>query len=343
MANVVLPSNHPASTKAVVLIYGWLGSQPKHLLKYANLYIELGCAVVYDIAPVMALMAKLDRPLDAIVLETVKKACEIIRDVEKQLDEEGYSSMKKKQDLKTQDGARGRILPLGQCKVPVIIHCFSNGGAFLSERLAFLVRTTKAKDSQKIATENGGNRSSLLVPSLSSKNEKKQKKPTYVDESAENDLVFLSDRFKTIGYEMYDSAPAYLSREASFTALETGVSNEAIKAIFKFLLVLFYNGYEMLNNCQIGDHEDVKFWKSMIENDLCSRQAFIYSAMDKITDPVKVDELIEERKRRGVQVVSLKFDDSDHVMHLRQHPDEYKMFINQIWQEVMISSQLHAG
>lgn len=311
MVNLVLPSNHPTSTKAVVLIYGWLGSQPKHIMKYANLYTERECAVIYDIAPVMALMTKFDKPLDKIVLKTVKKACDLIRFVEKDI---GSGSTKNSRTSSEEEAPRRQ-------KVPVIIHYFSNGGAFVAERLGFLIQSAENYSFHQKKT-------GLERPKST------HRKPKYVDQSAVSDLLFLSYRLKDIGFEISDSAPAYLYREASFNALETGVSNAAVKGLFKCLLVLFYDGRRLWNNCRKQDQEEVKFWKSMIQNDLCSRQAFIYSVNDKMTNSVKVDEFIEERKGRGVQVFCLKFDDSDHVLHLRKYPDEYKSFIKQIWQEV---------
>ena len=68
----------------------------------------------------------------------------------------------------------------------------------------------------------------------------------------------------------------------------------------------------------------------MIENDLCLRQAFIYSTKDHITDSEMIDRLIEKRKERGIDVMCLKFDDSDHVLHLRKHPKEYSQLLDHV-------------
>ena len=67
------------------------------------------------------------------------------------------------------------------------------------------------------------------------------------------------------------------------------------------------------------------FWNDMLESDLCPRQAFVYSTSDRLTDCEKLEDLIEERKKRGIDVTTvLKFEDSDHVMHMRKHPKEYQ-------------------
>ena len=61
------------------------------------------------------------------------------------------------------------------------------------------------------------------------------------------------------------------------------------------------------------------FWNYMIKNDLCLRQAFIYSANNRIADANEIDQLIEERKSRGIDVIRVWFEESDHVSHFRQY------------------------
>ena len=55
---------------------------------------------------------------------------------------------------------------------------------------------------------------------------------------------------------------------------------------------------------------------------------YIYSVHDLLTDPQKVDELVEERQRtHSSKIFSLKILDSEekspHVMHFLKHPDRY--------------------
>ena len=65
----------------------------------------------------------------------------------------------------------------------------------------------------------------------------------------------------------------------------------------------------------------VIFWNNMMASELCQRQAFVYSSSDTITDPLKIDELIEVRKKRGVDVSVHKFENSSHVAHFKKYPD----------------------
>lgn len=43
-----------------------------------------------------------------------------------------------------------------------------------------------------------------------------------------------------------------------------------------------------------------------------------------------LDDLIEKRRRRGIDVKVSKFDDYDHVLRLRKHPDEYNVVLDRV-------------
>lgn len=291
MVEIALPTqNHPSSTKAVVLIYGWVGAVPRHVKKYANLYTERGCAVVYDIAPVMAIMTRLPKPLDDVALRTIEKACVLIKSIEKERGDTG-----------------------NQSKVPVIIHYFSNGGSFVAERLGLLIKSVR-EDS--MGTQ--------------------PKKPNYVDEVATQNLLFISERCKELGYEVADSSPCYLHREAATNAINSTSLNFVVKALINTSIFILHGGYFLCNSILKREQEAEVNWRNMIENDLCNRQFFIYSIIDHLADPVKIDELIDARKKRGVAVRSVKFEDSEHVAHLIKHPAKYRQILDDILKEVNV-------
>lgn len=50
---------------------------------------------------------------------------------------------------------------------------------------------------------------------------------------------------------------------------------------------------------------------------------FLYSTSDKVIMSYDVEEMISRRKQLGVHVDSVCWDDTDHVSHLRKHPEEY--------------------
>lgn len=278
--HVALAPNHPSQTKGVVIMYGWLGSSPSHVELYAKLYQKLGCTVVYDIASFSDAMLRNESKLTALASKSVLKAAHIIREVE---------------TVKGETSTKSNNL---SSNVPVILHYFSNGGAFVAERLRFLINDAKSSSTH------------------------------YLTNEQRESLIMISDRLYEKGFEVADSAPADLNESAQYRAIESAIPNKFLQSIVKALTFIA----QSVASKFIITHEELrsKFWNNMIENDLCMNQAFIYSTKDQITDADMIDKLIEERKLRGINVISAKFNDSDHVMHFKYHPKEYSKVLDQV-------------
>lgn len=101
---VVVPSPQP---KAVVVLFGWLGAQIRHVNKYSQLYHARDCATVTGVAESFDIMTANKSALDAFALDAAKKVISILKD--------------KNQDL------------------PVLAHVFSNGGTMPLSRLETLI------------------------------------------------------------------------------------------------------------------------------------------------------------------------------------------------------------
>jgi len=285
MLDVIAPAI-ASSTKAVVLMYGWLGSEAKHVRKYADMYVQKGCAVVYDEASIPTIVFRQEANLTKLVIESVRKAAQIVKDAEKR-HHEGSANVEeeKKDEAVVVEEFSSRMM------IPVVVHYFSNGGAFVAERLAQMIQEARSgKDA---------------------------------DPDVE-DLCFIAERLKERGFEVIDSAPVYLSMQNINCAIEASVPNLPLQILLKGFL-----------SCSIVYKRTVDkigkvFWNNMIESDLCRRQAFIYSTKDTITDSTMIDELIEKRKERGIQVIVSKFEDSDHVEHILTYPTEYDAILDQV-------------
>mmetsp|Transcript_20778 Transcript_20778/g.31193 ORF Transcript_20778/g.31193 Transcript_20778/m.31193 type:complete len:304 (-) Transcript_20778:356-1267(-) len=279
MYGILYPTNHPTSTKGVVIIHGWMGSIPKHVRKYADLYTARDWAVVYGSSSLTTAAFRNTSKLDDAAIESVFKASEVLRKIEK---------------------AEGK-------KLPVILHYLSNGGAFVAESLAILTKEAKQRDEAEYS------RSTL-------------------DPEVKQELLFISDRLYEKGYEVVDSAPAYLHESALFDAIDHAMPNPYEKIFTKLLLLVWNVLRDITRTIQRKDTIEVEFWRNMIESDLCLRQIYIYSVKDNITDSTKIDELIEERKKfkPDRNIISAKFEDSDHVMHLRRYPKEYMVIVDQV-------------
>ena len=277
----VITQKNSIDTEAVVILYGWLGCTPKNLKKYAELYTNHAqhkCAAVYGKVNMAALIFRHRPTLAASVMDSVRKAATIVREVE---------ASKKK-------AAGGGDAHHAGEPIPVLLHHFSNGGPFLAIRLKELINDAIAGNIK--------------------------------DEQDSEDLMLLNERLKGRGHEVLDSAPAFIDHSNSYRAIDTSVPNLPLRIFFKGLLFLSFKGYVLVAFLKKGRKtENLVFWNDMLESDLCPRQAFVYSTTGRLTDSKKVDEYIDERKKRGIDVTTvLQFEDSDHVMHMRKHPKEYQ-------------------
>jgi len=289
MFTVTTPQSSPAN--AVVIMYGWLGAKPKQVQKYADLYVQRGCIVVYGTASIQTIMLRHESTMTAAVKESIREAAKAIRRLE--------TAMSNNND--TTHTSTPSVTPSSSLMVPVVLHYFSNGGAFLAEKLYQLI---------------------------SSNDQKKGFAAAGADNDNDNaDLILVADRLAKRGFEVADSAPTFLHDDVYASALEQAIPNQPLLlGMSKSLLWLSLKFNRMLGRESVQN----EFWKNMITSNLCKRQAFIYSVADKLTDSKKIDELIETRKERGVEIISVRFDDSDHVLHMRKYPKEYGELLDKV-------------
>lgn len=252
--------------RAVVLVYGFSGSKPKHVAKYTDVYNAYNCSTVggtsldYDV-----FTANLDGQ-DAFGLESVRQVTKVLRS----------DNLKEHNDI------------------PVVMHIISNGGAFISARLGRLLDDA-AKEDMK-------------------------------DNQDNQDLRLFGQRLK-MGYQVFDSAPAYGNAKSAFNVMrgliQTPIINVAIAAAFTVGVVIIESVAMLTGRMSTLE----AFWTSCLQDTICMRQAFVYSHDDDIADATKIEELIEERKKFGVHVMTKSIENSKHVQHLRLHKEDYKEFV----------------
>ena len=276
MFTITYPEGPHTPSKAVAILYGWLGSEPKYVKKYADIYTRNGCTVIYGTAPIKTVMTRNKTELCQFAMESVRKAATIIRTLEEEEQNENENGNNK--DL------------------PVILHYFSNGGAFVAEHLEAMIQNAK-QEKKTIANMNDND---LL------------------------DLKLVANRLQSKGYEILDSAPAYLHDDSGYRAIEAAVPNFMVQMCVKLIysVTLFYK-YTIIYIFGAPNVRD-EFWDSMIHSQLCPRQLYIYSDKDKLTDSNMLDDLIEKKKQQGIHILRNKFQDSDHVLHFRKYPQEYE-------------------
>mmetsp|Transcript_7796 Transcript_7796/g.21051 ORF Transcript_7796/g.21051 Transcript_7796/m.21051 type:complete len:309 (-) Transcript_7796:169-1095(-) len=277
-------------SKAVVLLFGWMGSPLKHVDKYAELYNDRGCSTVSAIADPTAIMTRWKSKIRTDMLRVLPHVAKLIR----------HAEMEKASRNSDGDGDGGS----DDAKVPLIIHAFSNGGVFNLEMLdlELLLREEEYGESES---------------------EDKQNK------EATDDLYLIGERMK-LGWQVFDSAPAYLYLANSMQAIrEATGSNYFLQfGIFSLLFtaVGFYN-FRMLFGYPSSAEE---YWDNMSNSTSGRKQAYIYSLGDEITDVAKLEELIETRRAKGVDLIVMKCEDSAHVQHMRSYKEEYCALIDDV-------------
>lgn len=290
------PPTTSSKTKAVVLMFGWFGSEMKHVRKYADLYIHRKCAVVYGIAPSLSVMIGHKPSFRKLAIESVGEVCKLVRQVEGE------------KRVHTIQQEKGRSLEKSEEKaLPIVVHSFSNGGAFVTTVLTSMMKELKEQTEEKESQD-------------------------------KIDLRLFSDRIKSNGFEVFDSAPAYLYPEKFHLVIETAIQNVPAQVIFKGFSVIGKVLTQLSDFLRKKEPFPIQFWNEVIEGDMCKRQAFLYSTKDTLTDFSKIEELIQIRKSRGFEVIALNFKDSDHVQHWRKYPKEYENVLEEVLSMVLIKS-----
>lgn len=96
--------------RAVVILFGWLGAKSTEMERYAKLYHERQCSTVMATAATMSILLKDDAVLGELAVTACREAARLVR--------------------------QGDMTDIGVGNyIPVLVHAFSNGGAFLVEAL----------------------------------------------------------------------------------------------------------------------------------------------------------------------------------------------------------------
>ena len=106
--------------KAVVLIFGWLGGQIRHVNKYAAIYNRLGCCTIAGVADSVAIMTSNQQALETMAVDAACQAAAILQN---------------------------------HPTVPLVVHCFSNGGAFVVEHLELVMQRCPNDDDLQLCRE----------------------------------------------------------------------------------------------------------------------------------------------------------------------------------------------
>jgi len=178
-------------------------------------------------------------------------------------------------------------------KIPLIIHAFSNGGALVVHELE-----------RRLEEMNEGDNDS--------------------------DIVIVKERLAR-GAQVFDSAPAFVDFETYSGAISAGIPNPILHTVLIGVVTLFFTLKAFMDKVQGKPDVFKEYWKHWGPSPMHAPvQAYVYSTMDKITKSEKLDELVQTRKEKGVNVLTRRFDDSDHVQHMLQHKDSYVSLMDEV-------------
>lgn len=258
----------PNPPRSIVIVLGWWGAEPQHLGKYAELYHDRNCLTVQGIVDTWAVLWKNHLSIDSFSIDTVKKVNKLLQSYEND-------------------------------KVPVILHTFSNGGTFVTERVERLI--TKAKQGET--------------------------KPEHTEE-----LLLFDDHLRG---QIFDSAPSYPSLDLMMSAMNLAVPGG--KMVHLPLLATFSLGL-LLSGETFAKNKWLDYWNHLLDSDFCRRQGYIYSTGDEVVSFKDLDYLVAHRKKllsadkeTDVPMEDLivrRLEDSPHIQHLRAHPEVYHEFID---------------
>jgi len=210
----------------------------------------------------------------------------------------------------------------------LVIHVFSNGGAFLWEAMRRILYPELAPSSSSFLTNNQrrairdteGMNHSIKFDSSDYPN------PTDTTESSSATTEAV--RNKLIG-TVFDSSPAEYSMQPDLInhALQHCPFGERVR--IRSYLILQAATQTLMGGNDAGrvsatTRRASEFWTGMRNFAAVSQELYIYSGVDSLTPPDPLRELIEARKRSfGEDWVQCREFDSAHCCHGVTYPEEY--------------------
>jgi Eukaryotic protein of unknown function (DUF829) len=202
-------------------------------------------------------------------------------------------------------GSRKRTIKLLKASedktIPVILHVFSGGGCVVLEQLEIVLAQSK----------------DAVVTSGCSTGQ-------------QTDLLHLYEAIQR-GGQVFDSSPADLSLESGLQAIASGVPNKTVRLLIQIVFVIFAIINRIISHVTRQPTGPEQHWTHMLESDIANRQAYIYSTVDRLTNHVKVEQMIAHRRKQRPEahVMVKRFDDSQHCAHLVKHPKEYQALLDE--------------
>jgi len=333
--DAAFPAQGDSPPRALVLLLGWCSAKIQHIEKYAELYQKRGCATVITLTDPHAVLLKHNPSLNNLAVDVACRAVEIL------------------QSWENREGSSNR--PSINKKIPVIIHAFSNGGAYIAERLEYMIQQVrsgveynkpptividKVKDYLRALSRNQkmpviiqsfGNVGAFFAETL----EYSVKEALRIDVNRAPPGV-IEKIGEHLQGEVFDSAPVYPDNETALVVINRNIKSELLRAIAIYFFLLLELMEKLMVRVLGLQQRSLVYWESMTNSTVCLRQAYVYSSKDSLTKLTELEELIEHRRKLSQGgTTALRFDDSEHVQHLLSHRMEYEEMLNDFLNSVV--------
>ncbi|XP_041475840.1 transmembrane protein 53-A-like [Lytechinus variegatus] len=132
-------------------------------------------------------------------------------------------------------------------------------------------------------------------------------------------------KLKIVGI-ICDSMPSYPTATTAYRAMVSAMpptQHWFIKFIKSLGIWIFFMVLSFISYIRRGVSDRDTYYKAMLADRMRCPQLFLYSKKDQIVPYKDIQGVIAERRRQGFDVQEVVWDDTDHVAHLRKHPQEY--------------------
>ncbi|XP_076353033.1 transmembrane protein 53 [Tachypleus tridentatus] len=145
----------------------------------------------------------------------------------------------------------------------------------------------------------------------------------------------LLQKTKTVSLQVqgciYDSAPAKLS---FFGIAKNIISVTQGNSFYRYFLTFFQTLFMYLYSSTLlvwlgqkfldkDPHQYNRVWDNLISEPGKHPQLFLFSKADELCPYKTIEDFIQLRKKHGVEISSVLWEDSKHVRHLEKHKEEY--------------------
>jgi hypothetical protein len=295
-----------ASTRGVALVFGWVGSTPRLLRRYAELLMALGIRRVYTMtAPTLALFfgPRTMRAIAHTALDLLQRA----------------------------HGGE-----------PALLFYLSNGGCYVHEQLLPLLR----EDAEKPAGARAWPDVRIAATAFDST-------PTWL--SLHSGSLAMSEGAKSVPAQWAIYIITWLVMMLVYVPCMVGSDRPRVCVACAGGAAVWviaapsqgHRSHPLRAHPPSPRHPfprpSCSYFASMAADHLPCPSLYLYSTSDHITDVVKLDELVEERRERHAggpaRIRTLRFTEpSPHVGHLLKHPARYREAVADLLAEAGMGS-----